>query len=33
MMQARQKDLVMPVHKIESGEEYTGATVIEPQRG
>ena len=32
-LQARQKDLVMPVHKIEGGEEYAGATVIEPQRG
>ena len=31
--QARKHDLLMPVHKPEQGEEYTGATVIEPEKG
>ena len=33
LLQARQKDLVMPTHKIERTEEYTGGAIIEPQRG
>lgn len=33
LIQARQKDLVMPVYKVEGGEGYVGATVTEPQRG
>jgi len=27
------QDLVMPVVKTEAGEDYTGATVIEPEKG
>lgn len=27
------QDLVMPVVKTEGGEDYTGATVIEPEKG
>ncbi|KAM8927098.1 DNA polymerase delta catalytic subunit [Pelodytes ibericus] len=30
---AMKQDLVMPVVKIEGGEDYTGATVIEPLKG
>lgn len=26
-------DLVMPVVKSQGGEDYTGATVIEPEKG
>lgn len=33
MFQAMKQDLVMPVVKIEGGEDYTGATVIEPEKG
>lgn len=31
--QAKEHDLLMPVHKPEQGEDYTGATVIEPEKG
>lgn len=27
------QDLVMPVVRTEGGEDYTGATVIEPEKG
>lgn len=27
------EDLLMPVVKAEAGEDYEGATVIEPQKG
>ncbi|KAM4651111.1 DNA polymerase delta catalytic subunit [Discoglossus pictus] len=33
LRQAMKQDLVMPVVKIEGGEDYTGATVIEPVKG
>lgn len=32
-VQAMKQDLVMPVVKTEVGEDYTGATVIEPEKG
>jgi DNA polymerase delta subunit 1 len=31
--QAREQGLLMPAHKAEAGEDYEGATVIEPVRG
>jgi len=33
LRKAKTQDLVLPAHKIESGDEYEGATVIEPVRG
>ncbi|XP_069047871.1 DNA polymerase delta catalytic subunit [Lepisosteus oculatus] len=33
LRQAMKQGLVMPVVKTESGEDYTGATVIEPEKG
>uniref|UniRef100_A0A3P8P0Y5 DNA polymerase n=2 Tax=Astatotilapia calliptera TaxID=8154 RepID=A0A3P8P0Y5_ASTCA len=33
LRQATKQDLVMPVVKTEGGEDYTGATVIEPEKG
>ncbi|XP_062512601.1 DNA polymerase delta catalytic subunit-like [Corticium candelabrum] len=33
LRKAREQDLVIPAHKAEAGEEYTGATVIEPVKG
>ncbi|XP_043915313.1 DNA polymerase delta catalytic subunit [Protopterus annectens] len=33
LRQAMKQDLVMPVVKTETGEDYTGATVIEPVKG
>ncbi|XP_071768025.1 DNA polymerase delta catalytic subunit [Centroberyx gerrardi] len=33
LRQAMKQDLVMPVVKTEGGEDYTGATVIEPEKG
>lgn len=33
MLQAREQGLLMPAHKSEAGEDYEGATVIEPERG
>ena len=33
MLQAREHGLLMPAHKSEAGEDYEGATVIEPERG
>uniref|UniRef100_A0A8C3FF54 DNA polymerase delta catalytic subunit n=1 Tax=Chrysemys picta bellii TaxID=8478 RepID=A0A8C3FF54_CHRPI len=33
LRQAMKQDLVMPVVKSEGGEDYAGATVIEPQKG
>uniref|UniRef100_A0A8C6KII3 DNA polymerase n=1 Tax=Nothobranchius furzeri TaxID=105023 RepID=A0A8C6KII3_NOTFU len=33
LRQAMKQDLVMPVVKTEIGEDYTGATVIEPEKG
>lgn len=32
-IQAMKQDLVMPVVKSQGGEDYTGATVIEPEKG
>lgn len=32
-VQAMKQDLVMPVVKSQGGEDYTGATVIEPEKG
>ena len=31
--QEQAQDLVMPAHKAEPGDEYEGATVIEPKQG
>lgn len=31
--QAKEQDLVLPTHKVETGDEYEGATVIEPVKG
>ena len=31
--QAKEQDLLMPVHTSDTQEEYVGATVIEPVRG
>ena len=31
--QTKEQDLVIPAHKSEPGEEYAGATVIEPNKG
>ena len=33
LRKAREQDLVLPAYKSEAGEEYEGATVIEPQQG
>jgi DNA polymerase delta subunit 1 len=33
LRKAREQDLVIPAHKAEAGEEYAGATVIEPVKG
>ncbi|XP_052407697.1 DNA polymerase delta catalytic subunit isoform X2 [Carassius gibelio] len=33
LRQAMKQDLVMPVVRTETGEDYTGATVIEPEKG
>lgn len=33
LRKAREQDLVLPAYKSEPGEEYEGATVIEPQQG
>jgi DNA polymerase delta subunit 1 len=33
LRKAKTQDLVIPVYKVETGDEYTGATVIEPLRG
>ncbi|XP_014678867.1 PREDICTED: DNA polymerase delta catalytic subunit-like [Priapulus caudatus] len=33
LRQAKLQDLIMPEHKTEVGEEFTGATVIEPVKG
>ena len=33
LFQAREQDLLIPVHKVETGDEYIGATVIEPVKG
>ncbi|CAB4044791.1 Hypothetical predicted protein, partial [Paramuricea clavata] len=30
---AQTQDLVIPAQRIEPGDEYTGATVIEPEKG
>ncbi|XP_033645764.1 DNA polymerase delta catalytic subunit-like [Asterias rubens] len=32
LRKAKEQDLVMPAHKIEAGEDYTGGYVIEPKR-
>lgn len=32
-LQAREQDLLMPVHKAEVQEDYAGGHVIEPKRG
>lgn len=33
IFQAKEQDLVIPAHKVETGDEYEGATVIEPVKG
>lgn len=33
VLKAMKQDLVMPVVRPEGGEDYTGATVIEPEKG
>lgn len=33
LRKAREHDFVIPVYKVEIGDEYTGATVIEPDKG
>ena len=33
VIQAKEQDLVLPSQKVESGDEYEGATVIEPVKG
>ncbi|XP_070554652.1 LOW QUALITY PROTEIN: DNA polymerase delta catalytic subunit-like [Ptychodera flava] len=33
LRKAKEQDLVMPTHRGEAGEDYTGATVIEPVKG
>eukprot|EP00794_Sanderia_malayensis_P008104 gene8104-8972_t len=33
LRKAKEQDLVIPSHKIEAGDEYEGATVIEPVKG
>ncbi|XP_055958058.1 DNA polymerase delta catalytic subunit-like isoform X2 [Patella vulgata] len=33
LRKAKEQDLILPTHKVESGEEYEGATVIEPEKG
>ena len=32
-IQAKEQDLVLPSQKVETGDEYEGATVIEPVKG
>jgi len=33
LRKTKEQDLLLPAHKAEAGEEYTGATVIEPSKG
>ena len=33
LLQAKEQDLVIPAQKTDPGEEYEGATVIEPIKG
>nr|KAG5686080.1 hypothetical protein BaRGS_030695 [Batillaria attramentaria] len=33
LRKAKEQDLVIPAHKVETGDEYEGATVIEPSKG
>lgn len=33
LRKAKEQDLLLPAHKVETGDEYEGATVIEPVRG
>ena len=33
LRKAKEKDLVIPVVRTEAGDEFTGATVIEPEKG
>ncbi|XP_005098812.2 DNA polymerase delta catalytic subunit [Aplysia californica] len=33
LRKAKEQDLVLPAHKVETGDEYEGATVIEPVKG
>ena len=33
LRKSKEKDLVIPVVKTEAGDEFTGATVIEPEKG
>ncbi|KAG1674520.1 DNA polymerase delta catalytic subunit [Nymphon striatum] len=33
LRKAAEQDLIMPVHKAEVGDDFTGATVIEPSKG
>lgn len=33
LRKAKEQDLVIPAHKVDSGDEYEGATVIEPCKG
>ncbi|XP_076450505.1 DNA polymerase delta catalytic subunit-like [Babylonia areolata] len=33
LRKAKEQDLLLPAHKVETGDEYEGATVIEPVKG
>ncbi|XP_022785647.1 DNA polymerase delta catalytic subunit-like [Stylophora pistillata] len=33
LRRSKEQDLLLPAHKAEAGDEYTGATVIEPSKG
>ena len=33
LFKAKTEDLLLPSHKIDAGDEYAGATVIEPEKG
>jgi len=33
LLQAKEHNYVIPVYKVEVGDEFTGATVIEPNKG
>lgn len=33
LRKSKEQDLLLPAHKAEAGDEYTGATVIEPSKG
>ncbi|XP_041367703.1 DNA polymerase delta catalytic subunit-like [Gigantopelta aegis] len=33
LRKAKEQDLVLPTHKVDAGDEFEGATVIEPEKG